>query len=170
MTVFIENEKNSSFDFDYEAVIKRVIGESVSYVDCPFEVNVEVTITGNEEIQAINKEQRDKDSATDVLSFPMIDYEQAGNFDFLENESEDFAYDYFEPDTGELMLGDIVISAEKVYSQAAEYGHSVKRELAFLVAHSMLHLFGYDHMEEEERAAMEAMQREILERLGITRD
>lgn len=170
MTVFIENENNASFDFDYEEVIKNVIEESVSYVNCPFEVNVEVTITGNEEIRAINKEQRDKDSATDVLSFPMIEYEMAGDFEFLANESEDFAYDYFEPDTGELMLGDIVISSDRVYSQAQEYGHSVKRELAFLVAHSMLHLFGYDHMEEDERITMESMQKEILERLGITRD
>lgn len=170
MTVFIENENNASFDFDYEAVIKIVIEEAVSYVNCPFEVNVEVTITGNDEIRVINREQRDKDSATDVLSFPMIDYERAGVFDFLEEESEDFAYDYFEPDTGELMLGDIVISSDRVYSQAEEYGHSVKRELAFLVAHSMLHLFGYDHMEEDERITMESMQKEILDRLGITRD
>lgn len=170
MTVFIENENGAEFGFDYEEVIRNVIEESVSYVDCPFEVNVEVTITGNEAIRAINKEQRDKDSATDVLSFPMIDYEKAGEFGFLEDESNEFAYEYFEPDTGELMLGDIVISSERVYSQAEEYGHSVKRELAFLVAHSMLHLFGYDHMEEDERMEMERMQREILDRLGITRD
>lgn len=170
MTVFIENENGAEFGFDYEEVIRNVIEESVSYVDCPFEVNVEVTITGNEAIRAINKEQRDKDSATDVLSFPMIDYEKAGEFGFLEDESNEFAYEYFEPDTGELMLGDIVISSERVYSQAEEYGHSVKRELAFLVAHSMLHLFGYDHMEEDERMEMERMQRKILDRLGITRD
>ena len=170
MTVFIENENGAEFGFDYEEVIRNVIEESVSYVDCPFEVNVEVTITGNEAIRAINKEQRDKDSATDVLSFPMIDYEKAGEFGFLEDESNEFAYEYFEPDTGELMLGDIVISSDRVYSQAEEYGHSVKRELAFLVAHSMLHLFGYDHMEEDERMEMERMQREILDRLGITRD
>ena len=169
MTVFIENQNNAEFKFDYEKLIKDVIGEAVAYVNCPFEVSVEVTITDNESIREINKEQRDMDKATDVLSFPLVDYEKAGDFAILEETENDFAYDYFDPDTGELMLGDIVISSEKVYEQAKEYGHSVKRELGFLVAHSMLHLFGYDHMEEEERATMEGMQSEILDRLGITR-
>ena len=102
--------------------------------------------------------------------FPMVNYDEPGQFEFLEDDDNPAIYEYFEPDTGELMLGDIVISSEKVYSQAEEYGHSVKRELGFLVAHSMLHLFGYDHMEEDERVVMEAKQSEILDRLGITRD
>lgn len=170
MTVFIENENKAEFSFDYEELIRNVIDQAVSYVECPFEVSVEVTITDNETIKEINREQRDMDRATDVLSFPLIDYDIPGEFDFLENTDDDYAYDYFEPDTGELMLGDIVISSERVYEQAREYGHSVKRELGFLVAHSMLHLFGYDHMEEEERVEMERMQAEILDILGITRN
>ena len=89
----------------------------------------------------------------------------AGDFDGLEETPEE----YFNPDTGELMLGDIVISVEKVKEQAEKFGHSETRELAFLVAHSMLHLFGYDHMEEEERAEMEAHQRAIMEKVGIPR-
>lgn len=169
MTVFIGNENKAEFCFDYKKIIKDVIEEAVAYVNCPFEVSVEVTITDNKNIQEINKEQRDIDKATDVLSFPLIDYDTPGDFSFLENTENDYTYNYFEPDTGELMLGDIVISSEKVYEQASEYGHSVKRELGFLVAHSMLHLFGYDHMEDEERAQMERMQSEILDRLGITR-
>lgn len=169
MTVFIENENQAEFGFDYEKLIKDVIEGAVAYVNCPFEVNVEVTITDNESIREINREQRDMDKATDVLSFPLIDYETPGDFSFLEETENDYAYDYFEPDTGELMLGDIVVSSEKVFEQAKEYGHSNKRELGFLIAHSMLHLFGYDHMEEEERAQMERMQSEILDRLGITR-
>ena len=88
-----------------------------------------------------------------------------GDFDALEETPEE----YFNPDTGELMMGDIVISVEKVKEQAEKYGHSEARELAFLVAHSMLHLSGYDHMEEEERKDMEAMQSEILERRGYRR-
>ena len=96
----------------------------------------------------------------------MIDYETPADFAFLEDSPVE---DYFDPDTGELLLGDIVISVEKVMEQAEKYGHSVKRELAFLVAHSMLHLFGYDHMEPEEAARMEAKQREALDALGITR-
>lgn len=169
MTVFIENENEAVFGFDYEKLIRDVIEESVSYAACPFEVSVEVTITDNNTIRKINNEQRNMDKATDVLSFPLVDYKAPGDFAFLEDTENDFAYDYFDPDTGELMLGDIVISSEKVYEQAEEYGHSVRRELGFLVAHSMLHLFGYDHMEDEERMQMEKMQSEILDRLGITR-
>ena len=76
----------------------------------------------------------------------------------------------FDPDTGELLLGDIVVSTEKVKEQAVRFGHSEKRELAFLILHSMLHLFGYDHETEAEREEMEARQRAILDGLGITRD
>lgn len=85
-------------------------------------------------------------------------------FSFLEEAEE-----YFDPESGELLLGDIVISKEKVISQAEEYGHSLEREFAFLIAHSMLHLFGYDHMEEKERLEMEQMQKEILDKLCIRR-
>ncbi len=170
MSLFIENEVDAKFDFDYKNVIETVINGAVAYVDCPFEVSVEVTITDNDTIREINREQRDIDNPTDVLSFPLVDYEKPGDFGFLEGTEDDMAYDYFDPDTGELMLGDIVLSVDKIYAQAEEFGHSVKRELGFLVAHSMLHLFGYDHMEDEERVEMERMQREILDSLGITRD
>ena len=100
-----------------------------------------------------------------MLSFPLVDYEEAGEFGFLEERD-----DCFNPESGELMLGDIVISVEKVYEQADKYGHSPKRELAFLTAHSMLHLFGYDHMTPEEAAVMEKGQEDILANIGITRD
>ena len=170
MSIFIENEVDAKFDFDYKNVIEQVVNGATAYVNCPFEVSVEVTITDNETIKEINNQQRGIDNPTDVLSFPMVDYIEPGNFDFLEGTEDDMAYEYFEPDTGELVLGDIVLSVDKIYSQAEEFGHSTKRELAFLVAHSMLHLFGYDHMEDEERMEMERMQREILDKLGITRD
>ena len=113
----------------------------------------------------MNLEQRGIDRPTDVLSFPMIEYDAPGDFSVIDEETGDA----FNPETGELMLGDIVISKEKVLSQAEEYGHSPKREYAFLIAHSMLHLFGYDHMEEEERAEMEAHQRAIMEKVWIPR-
>lgn len=170
MSLFLENEVDAKFDFDYENVIEAVINGAVSYVNCPFEISVEVTITDNDTIKEINREQREIDNPTDVLSFPLVEYQTPGDFGFLEETEDDMAYDFFDPDTGELMLGDIVISVDKVYAQAEEFGHSVKRELAFLVAHSMLHLFGYDHMEDGEREEMERMQREILDKLGITRD
>ena len=138
---------------------------SLDYEKCPYEAEVNVILTDNETIREINRDHRQIDSATDVLSFPMVDYEVPSDFDHVEDAVED----YFNPETGELMLGDIVISVEKVEEQAEKYGHSQTRELAFLVAHSMLHLCGYDHMEEEERLLMEERQRAILETRGYTR-
>lgn len=170
MSLTIENEVDSAFDFDYEEVIKSVADTCLDYAKCPFEIMLEVTLTDNGEIHRINKEFRAIDRPTDVLSFPMIEYETPGDFSFLESEEYDeMTAGYFEPDTGELILGDIVISVDKVREQALEYGHSEKRELAFLVAHSMFHLFGYDHMEDDERIRMEQMQSEVLEKLGIRR-
>ena len=124
-----------------------------------------VTIVDNDEIHEINNSQRNIDRPTDVLSFPMLEYDKPGDFDKFGNDL--YAFD---PDTGELTLGDIVISYDKVIEQAAEYNHSRKRELAFLVAHSMLHLFGFDHMVDDERIEMEEKQNIILNNLGITRE
>ena len=165
MTINIEYETGIELNLPYEDIIKSVINESIDYEKCPYEVEVAVILTDNEEIHNINKEHRDVDSPTDVLSFPMVDYEKPSNFEGIEDKVED----YFNPDSGELILGDIVISIEKVIEQAKQYGHSTKRELAFLVAHSMMHLFGYDHMDTEEATIMEAKQNEILNNLSIFR-
>ena len=116
----------------------------------PYEVQVNLLLTMNDEIHEMNRDFRNIDRATDVLSFPMLEYETPGDFSHFESEE-----DCFDSETGELLLGDIVISKEKVIAQAEEYGHSVKREYAFLIAHSVLHLSGYDHMEEEERIEMD---------------
>lgn len=165
MTITIEYETDLKLDLPVEETIRNVIEESMDYVECPYDFEVNVLLTDNAGIHQINLDMRQIDNPTDVLSFPMCDFETPGNFDMLEETPEE----YFNPDTGELMLGDIVISVEKVKEQAEKYGHSETRELAFLVAHSMLHLSGYDHMEEEEREEMERMQREILERRGYRR-
>ena len=101
----------------------------------PFEAEINLTLTDNDGIHAINKEYRDIDAPTDVLSFPMLSYESAGDFSKLEDDYDD----NFNPDTGEIMLGDIIISVDKVKEQAKSYGHSEKREYAFLILHSMLH-------------------------------
>ena len=167
MAINIVNETDYTFGFEYEDIINRVIEGAIEYVDCPFYSVVDVTFVDDEAIRQINKEYRQMDKSTDVLSFPMIDYEEAGNFDFLEDDSYQ---DCFEPDTGELLLGDIIISVEHMNKQAENYGHSVEREMAFLVAHSMFHLFGYDHMEDDERIEMERMQEDLLNKLGITRE
>ncbi len=164
MTLLFEEEGDLTLPFACESLAARVVEAALNYVDCPYEVEVNLLLTMNDEIHEMNQHFRGIDRATDVLSFPMIDYVEAGNFDFLEE-----AMEYFDPETGELVLGDIVISKEKVISQAKEYGHSIEREYAFLIAHSMLHLFGYDHMEEAERITMEEKQKEILEQLQILR-
>lgn len=168
MTINIEYEVENPFSFDADKIITDVINEAMDYENCPYEAIVEVTITDNETIHKINKEFREVDRPTDVLSFPAVEYEQAGNFEFLEDES--LECDYFDPESGELVLGDIVLSVDKIREQATEYNHSQKRELAFLVAHSMLHLFGYDHMTEDEAKVMESKQEDILNNLGITRE
>ena len=164
MRLYLEEEGALDLKLPYEELATKVADAVLDYEKCPYEAQVELLLTMNEEIRQMNLEFRGIDRATDVLSFPMLDYEEAGNFDFLEDCEE-----AFDPETGELMLGNIVISKERAKEQAEEYGHSVEREFAFLIAHSMLHLLGYDHMEDEERLVMEKKQREVLEMLGITR-
>ncbi|MBR5659417.1 MAG: rRNA maturation RNase YbeY [Lachnospiraceae bacterium] len=167
MTIDIEFERadESAFSFDVREVIEQTIESALDHENCEYDVYVEVVLTDDEDIHEVNKETRNIDKATDVLSFPNCFFDVPGDFSNIEEQE-----DCFHPDTGELMLGDIMISVEHVFAQAKEYGHSVRRELAFLVAHSMLHLMGYDHMEEEERRVMEERQEAILERIGITRD
>lgn len=165
MSFFLEKEAEPDFDFDYEEVARTVVEFSLEHEGFPYEAEVNLTLTDNDGIWAINKEFRQIDRPTDVLSFPMLSYETPGDFSFLSEENEDD----FNPDTGEVILGDIIISVDKVKEQAKEYGHSLKREFAFLITHSMLHLFGYDHMEPDEAAVMEDHQRKILDALDIKR-
>lgn len=164
MTINIEYETEILLDLPYEEIIRKVVMAALDYENCPYEAEVDVVLTDNAAIHEVNLETRNIDRATDVLSFPMNEYPAPGDFSLLEEEP-----DSFHPDTGELLLGDIMISVEKVKEQAEAYGHSTTRELAFLVAHSMLHLMGYDHMEEDEREDMERRQREILDSIGIVR-
>lgn len=165
MTFYVESETDKTLPFDVEEVASKVIVEALDLENCPYEVSVNVLLTDNEGIHAMNHQYRGIDRPTDVLSFPNVDYSSPADFTGIEDTIED----YFDPENGELCLGDIVISIEKVYEQAEEYGHSPLREYAFLIAHSMLHLLGYDHMESAEAALMEQKQEEILNRLGITR-
>lgn len=165
MTLNFEDEYGLPLPFEAESLAEHVIEHSLDYEKCPYEAEVNLLLTSNGEIHRMNREFRRIDRATDVLSFPMLEYEVPGDFSLLE-EAEN---DCFNPDTGELLLGDIVISKDKVLEQAEAYGHSPRREFAFLVAHSMLHLMGYDHMEAEEAAEMEKRQEEILAQMNILR-
>ena len=165
MTLNLTEECSCDFEFDCHEVAFRVMNAVLDKEKCPYEATVDLTLTDDNAIHEINLQQRGIDRATDVLSFPMTQFPVAGEFDFLEEEM-----DSFDPDSGELMLGDIVISVDHVKVQSEEYGLSLLREFAFLVAHSMYHLIGYDHMTEAEAAVMEEKQKNILNDLHINRD
>ncbi len=167
MTFYVENETDAAFDFDIEQLARTVAQKVLDTEGCGYEAEIGLTITDDVGIQGLNSQFRGIDSPTDVLSFPNISFEKEGDFSVVESEQKP---DLIDPESGNLMLGDIVINEKRVREQALEYGHSQKREFAFLVAHSMLHLCGYDHMEEDEAKVMEHKQEEVLSSLGITRE
>ena len=135
---------------DMDAVRRAV--ETVGRLYGAEEAEVSVTLTDDAHIHALNREYRGVDRPTDVLSFALMESEEP---EIIGGASE--------------VLGDLVISLERVQAQAEEYGHSALRELSFLAVHGMLHLLGYDHMEEDERLEMETEQRHVMEELGIER-
>lgn len=145
---------------DEESLIRNVVETVLKEEGVKKEVEVYITLTHNDNIRKINAEHRNIDKPTDVLSFPMFEREEIS---ILKKESS------FDDGQVETMLGDIIVSVEKVREQAEEYGHSFKRELAYLVTHGMLHLLGYDHMIEEEKVVMRKREEEILTILDIQR-
>ena len=146
---------------DRRAFIRKVIRTALAAEGVDFPCEVDVLFTDDAGIHAINLEQRGVDRATDVLSFPEFDL-TPGQLP----EAEDA-----DPGTGLVPLGDMVISWEHVTAQAKEYGHSNRRELAYLVVHSVLHLLGYDHLDEgPQKKQMRAREEAILAQLGITRE
>ncbi len=166
MSSYVENEVEAEFGFDIKEIMDAVMEEVLEEEGCPYEAQVNLLITDDQGIWEFNRRLREVDAPTDVLSFPMIAFEREGDFSVAETDEAG----YFDPDSGELLLGDIIISAQRVRQQADQYGHSTKRELAFLIAHSMFHLCGYDHMTEKEARVMEQKQDKILREIGITRD
>ena len=171
MTVTIENEFDKALtdeilNFDYRKTAEDVLEGFLDATECPYESEVSILLTGEDEIREINREQRGIDHVTDVLSFPLHEYISPAGYDELDEDS----FDDFGPETGELLLGDIVLCVPRIREQAASFGHSTRREYAFLIAHSLLHLVGFDHMEPEDEEKMTAMQNDILNGLGITRD
>ena len=160
--IIIENEQDEILiSEEIESTIKTVIDASLAYENCDFDAEVSVTIVNNEAIREINRETRDIDRPTDVLSFPMLYFDENG--DIIDSD--------YDMDGDVLVLGDIVISAERAKEQAEEFGHSFRREIAFLTVHSMLHLLGYDHVDDPEgEKIMFRKQEEILDKLGITRE
>ena len=158
----IENEQDKlEYTPELDSIVQRAVSTTLDVIgggDTDFEVSI--LITDNDGIQAINKEYRDIDAPTDVLSFPILEFDEDG---VMLEESGDYDGDL-------LLLGDIVISLERAKSQAEEYGHSLEREVGFLAVHSTLHLLGFDHMEEPYTSVMRAREEEILTKLNLTRD
>lgn len=166
MTSYVENETEIELPFDMKDILDKIMDAVMEMEKCPYETSVNLLLTDNEGIRYYNREYRDIDKETDVLSFPNIAFEKEGDFSHV----EDAQADCFDPDSGELLLGDIILSVDRIQEQSKEYEHSLLREFAFLTAHSMFHLCGYDHMVPEEAIVMENKQEEILRKLGITRE
>ncbi len=166
MTSYVENETEIELPFDMKDILDKIMDAVMEMEKCPYETSVNLLLTDNEGIRYYNREYRDIDKETDVLSFPNIAFEKEGDFSHV----EDAQADCFDPDSGELLLGDIILSVDRIQEQSKEYEHSLLREFAFLTAHSMFHLCGYDHMVPEEATVMENKQEEILRKLGITRE
>ncbi|MCH4034074.1 MAG: rRNA maturation RNase YbeY [Lachnospiraceae bacterium] len=166
VTLITEVESEDKFSFPIGETAEAVIAAVLEREHCPYDVEVSLTLVTDEAIRDMNRQFRDIDRETDVLSFPNLTFDTPSDFSFVDEDPADC----LDPETGNLVLGDIVINTKRVRSQAAEYGHSEKREFAFLVAHSTLHLCGYDHMTEEEAGVMEARQEAALQSLGITRE
>lgn len=166
--IYIENgQEKIQWDRDTEELLKAVIDFAVKVegVTCSYQISV--LLVENEEIRSINWEHRRIDKVTDVLSFPMLEYPSGKVYKEVYTDNN---FDSSMLDGDELVLGDIVISLERAMEQSIEYGHSFKRELTYLIIHSVLHLLGYDHMEEEDKARMREREEYILSRFNINRD
>ena len=153
---------NEQDKFDITDKLKELITlaakTALDYMGFDRDAEISVMFTDNEGIRVLNAQHRGIDRATDVFSFPMLEYDDDGEMFDDPGDIED-----------ELCLGDIVISLERAAEQAEEYGHSFEREVGFLTVHSMLHLLGYDHMTEEEEKEMFGFQKEILAKMGLER-
>ena len=159
LRINIENEQeNMQVTEDMESILSSVVKKALEYEGIEENCEVNILLTDNESIKEINNEQRNIDSATDVLSFPYLMIEDG---ELLVSEE-----DYYD---GYLQIGDIVISLERAKEQSMEFGHSFEREIGFLTCHSVLHLLGYDHEEDGEREIMRQKEEAVLELLGLTR-
>lgn len=143
-------------------LIKKVFEEVRKEFSLPQNVYVELTVADGETIREVNKEYRNVDRVTDVLSFPALEVK-------LPFDIKDYPDD-IDMSTGELMLGEIMLCYDKAVEQSKEYGHSIERESAYLVLHGLLHLMGFDHIEDDDKAIMREEEEKILNKLGITRD
>ena len=161
MSIDFSNEQEQTFDFDFLKVAEDVMETVLDQEGCPYESQVCLVLTDNETIHKTNLEYRQIDRATDVLSFPAQE---------LVPEHFDPDAVQADPDSGCLPLGDMVLSQERAAAQAQEFGHSLKHEMAYLTAHSVLHLLGYDHMDEgPEKRRMRAKEKAVMALMKMNR-
>ena len=165
--IYVDNRQNKiEVSEKFTENLKEVIEFALKEEEVLIPSEISMIFVDNEEIKEINNETRGIDRATDVLSFPMLDYEDKKVFkELYENKSFDVTF----MDGEELVLGDIVLSLERALEQSKEYNHSFEREASYLVVHSVLHLLGYDHMEDLDKKVMRKREEEILSKLNITR-
>lgn len=156
MTLLTDNRTDFEISGEIMEAVEKACLETLKYEEFDEDCEISLSFVTNEEIHQINRQFRNVDAPTDVLSFPQLTFEEGEEADVNEN--------------GEIVLGDIIISVERAKEQAEEYGHGLKREIAFLTVHSMLHLLGYDHIEKDEEEDMFRRQKEILEIAGIPRE
>ncbi len=160
--VFIENEQAAvAVSDDLLELLDKTVKACLASENIKVGCEANILLTDDSSIRSINKQFRQIDKATDVLSFPMADMKDGK----LLSETGDY-----DPDEELLLLGDIVISMETAVRQAEQYGHSFERELAFLTAHGIFHLLGYDHMEKDEETVMTSKQEAVLGKLGLKRE
>jgi probable rRNA maturation factor len=166
--IYIDNRQDKiEISKDYEKLLDEVVKSTLKEEEVDREVQISIILVDNDEIHNINKEFRNIDRPTDVLSFPMLEYIDGKVY---KEQYKGFCFDKFFLDEGELILGDMAISIEKTIEQSKEYNHSFERELAYLAVHSILHLLGYDHMEEKDKKRMREREEFILEKFNIKRE
>ena len=163
-----DDNRQSKININNEFVenLKKVIDFALKEEEVNVDTEISLLFVDNEEIREINKETRNIDSATDVLSFPMLEYKSNKVF---KEQYKDYKFGAEDCDGDELILGDIVLSLERAKEQSIEYNHSFEREASYLVVHSVLHLLGYDHMKDDEKKIMRKREEEILGKLNILR-
>ncbi len=159
MSVYIEN--GGLVDDELKDTIIKSIEKSIQMMLPDEKTSVSLTFCDDTYIRQLNEQYRGINKETDVLSFPLLEANSVGNVNYSELD--------FDPETEELMLGDIVISVERAKDQAVQYGHKLERELCYLCVHSVLHLFGYDHMNDDDKNIMRQKEEQILAELGIER-
>ncbi|WP_142414533.1 rRNA maturation RNase YbeY [Hathewaya massiliensis] len=167
MLLVDNRQEKIKFEEDLINLIEDMIKYALKEEGVNLEYEVSLILIDNKNIRNINKEQRGKDMVTDVLSFPMLEYPEHKVF---KDVYKDYKFSQFDLDEGKLILGDIALSLERAKEQSEEFNHSFKREVCYLIIHSILHLLGYDHMEECDKEIMRRREEEILKSFNLIRE